>query len=159
MFLYETPAISGSVAIHAVQLRHTPPPPCPSTRAPEISPTRHSPLPFTVVQMNNPSSQSQEGRTRQGTLSNIITHRIMAQKKPVRVVVGETTFFSEDLLSLTFTTITCQHADIVWDHFYTCGDFLIQCKMPAFPLWTDFPNLYIEMLACPVWLYVAFSTM
>lgn len=27
MFLYETPAISGSVAIHAVQLRHTPPTP------------------------------------------------------------------------------------------------------------------------------------
>lgn len=37
-------------------------PPC----APQTSPACHSPLPFTEVQMNNPSSQSQEGRTQPG---------------------------------------------------------------------------------------------
>lgn len=56
----------GAFLFVVVALTPSPLPPSLPPCAPQTSPACHSPLPLTVVQTNNPSSQSQEERTQPG---------------------------------------------------------------------------------------------
>lgn len=143
MFFYQTPAISGSVAICAV-LRRRAAPPSPLRPALPVSP-----LPLTALHRNNPSSSGGKD-TIQGCLSDIITFNY-GLKEANKSVCGKTpptpprSVHKNHLTQLRFST---------------CGGvYSLLENACLFLLWTHgFQRLCVETLACPVWFHVADST-
>lgn len=141
--MYQTPAISGSVAICGGRVSLARLRPSAVLCPPFLPP--HPTLFFPVVRTkNNPSSQSQEGRTQtggggcggggSGSRSGITT-----QKKPISGCGRKSRLFSP--------TVTCPHSDNLGPFLYTWG-FSIFLENACLSSWTDFRSLSVGMLAC-----------
>lgn len=150
MFLYQTPAISGLVAICVVQWR------LPALLKPALPVTLVSPSQW--CRWTTPAAHPRGLGLNQGRLWELRTQWNTAQKKPICVVLGEDDPLLQGQVHFDFhehhlSTQLKQHNTVVWGQFYNMWGFsnLVENACLSFvDSWVQEPLCRDACLPCTV---------